>query len=182
MPSPASISMSWTSLSRTTSPSIRYSLSPDRYRRRDSSTSRTMAGSSSRMDCVCGASGCPSMTISPAAAATAASPGVSSAGFGAARPCPGTRDATPLRRRRTSAADVGFRPSLPWKMMSCMCSPRRLFALCSPSTHVMASTTLLLPQPLGPTMAVTPVSKASSDRSAKLLKPEISRRFRRIAG
>ena len=35
-------------------------------------------------------------------------------------------------------------------------SPRRLLALCSPSTQVMASATLLLPQPLGPTMAVTP--------------------------
>src|SRR5215831_17224636 len=44
----------------------------------------------------------------------------------------------------------------------------------------MASTTLLLPQPLGPTIAVTPMSKASSDRSGKLLKPAISRRFKRI--
>src|SRR6476660_6583368 len=61
-----------------------------------------------------------------------------------------------------------------------MRSPRRLFALCSPRTHVIASTTLLLPQPFGPTMAVTPVSKASSDRSGKLLKPAISSRLRRI--
>ncbi|MGC4085665.1 MAG: hypothetical protein QM736_26950 [Vicinamibacterales bacterium] len=38
-------------------------------------------------------------------------------------------------------------------------------------TQVMASATLLLPQPLGPTMAVTPLSKASSDRSEKDLKP-----------
>src|SRR6185295_12486432 len=57
----------------------------------------------------------------------------------------------------------------------------RLLALCSPSTQVMASTTLLLPHPLGPTIAVTPVSNASSDRSGKLLKPAISRRFRRIS-
>ena len=47
-------------------------------------------------------------------------------------------------------------------------------------TQVIASTTLLFPQPLGPTMAVTPWSKASSDRSGKLLKPAISRRLRRI--
>src|SRR5262245_50394817 len=66
-------------------------------------------------------------------------------------------------------------------MTSSIFSPRRLFALCSPSTQVMASATLLLPQPLGPTMAVTPWSKASSDRSEKDLKPEISRRSRRIA-
>src|SRR5262245_36117917 len=62
-----------------------------------------------------------------------------------------------------------------------MRSPRRLFALCSPMTQVMASATLLLPQPLGPTMAVTPLSKASSDRSENDLKPWISRRSRRMA-
>src|SRR5262249_34871665 len=63
---------------------------------------------------------------------------------------------------------------------SCICSPRRLLALCSPSTHVMASTTLLLPQPFGPTMAVTPVSKASSERSGKLLNPASSSLLSRI--
>src|SRR5689334_379952 len=138
-----------------------------------------MAGSSSSTDCGCG-SGATSTTISPAAAATTASPAGRCAGLMAG--LPGTRDATPLRRSRTSAAEVGFRPSLPWKMMSCMCSPRRLLALCSPSTQVMASTTLLLPQPLGPTMAVTPRSKARSARSGKLLNPEISRRCSRIYG
>ena len=67
-----------------------------------------------------------------------------------------------------------------------MRSPRRLLALCSPSTQVIASTTLLLPQPLGPTMAVTPSSKPSSARSGKLLKPVMcsldSRIVRRSAG
>src|SRR5688500_11580051 len=62
-------------------------------------------------------------------------------------------------------------------MTSSMRSPRRLLALCSPSTQVSASTTLLLPQPFGPTMAVTPSSKVSSDRSGQLLKPAISIRF-----
>ena len=85
----------------------------------------------------------------------------------------------PLSLRRTSAAPVGLRASLPLKITSSILSPRRLLALCSPSTHVMASATLLLPQPLGPTMAVTPPSKASSDRSEKDLKPAISRRSRR---
>ncbi len=62
----------------------------------------------------------------------------------------------PPRRKRTSAAAPGFRASLPLKITSSILSPRRLLALCSPRTHVMASATLLLPHPLGPTMAVTP--------------------------
>src|SRR6185295_2606050 len=78
------------------------------------------------------------------------------------------------------AVAVGFRASLPLKMTSSIFSPRRLRALCSPSTQVIASATLLLPQPLGPTIAVTPRSNASSERSEKDLKPEISRRSRCI--
>src|SRR5258708_36487658 len=66
-------------------------------------------------------------------------------------------------------------------MTSSIFSPRRLLALCSPISHVMASATLLLPQPLGPTIAVTPLSKASSERSEKDLKPLISIRSRRMA-
>src|SRR5262245_7733293 len=65
-------------------------------------------------------------------------------------------------------------------MTSSILSPRRLLALCSPITHVMASATLLLPQPFGPTIAVTPLSKASSERSENDLKPLISRRSRCI--
>src|SRR2546422_3752259 len=87
---------------------------------------------------------------------------------------------TPLNRRRTSAAAVGLRASLPLKMTSSMRSPRRLLALCSPITHVMASATLLLPHPLGPTIAVTPLSKASSERSENDLNPLISIRSRRM--
>src|SRR5579864_4113005 len=86
----------------------------------------------------------------------------------------------PLRRKRTSAEAVGRRASLPLKRTSSIRSPRRLLALCSPITHVMASATLLLPQPLGPTMAVTPASNASSERSENDLKPLISRRCRRM--
>src|SRR5262245_41852165 len=104
----------------------------------------------------------------------------SAAGFGG-RPSMGLEGSgSPVRRRRTSAAAPGLRASLPLKITSSILSPRRLLALCSPSTHVMASATLLLPQPLGPTMAVTPWSKASSDRSEKDLNPDISRRSRRI--
>src|SRR5205085_10359445 len=86
----------------------------------------------------------------------------------------------PLNRSRTSADAVGLRASLPLKRTSSIRSPRRLLALCSPITHVIASATLLLPQPFGPTMAVTPLSNASSERSEKDLKPLISRRSRRI--
>src|SRR5262249_14549233 len=86
----------------------------------------------------------------------------------------------PLKRRRTSADAVGLRASLPLKSTSSIRSPRRLFALCSPITQVMASATLLLPHPFGPTIAVTPRSNASSDRSENDLNPLISRRSRRM--
>src|SRR6266700_2652182 len=98
----------------------------------------------------------------------------------AARAGPVTVLSTPLNRSRTSADAEGLRASLPLLMTSSIFSPRRLLALCSPITHVMASATLLLPQPLGPTMAVTPLSKASSERSENDLKPLISRRSRRM--
>ncbi len=41
----------------------------------------------------------------------------------------------------------------------------------------MASDRLLLPQPFGPTMAVTPPAKSTLTGSTKDLKPEISRRL-----
>ena len=127
-PSPESISRSWMSRSRHTSPSIRYSLSPDRYRRRPISTLRVTGAAPSRS----GSPPSPGASPASAACATSASPS------------------------RTSAVAVGFRASLPLKITSSIRSPRRLLALCSPSTHVIASTTLLLPQPFGPTIAVTP--------------------------
>lgn len=40
--------------------------------------------------------------------------------------------------------------------------------------------TLLFPQPFGPTIAVTPPSKANSDRSGKLLNPDIFMEFSRM--
>ena len=42
---------------------------------------------------------------------------------------------------------------------------------CAPSTHAMASTTLDLPLPFGPTTTVTPGSRSSVVASAKDLKP-----------
>ena len=63
----------------------------------------------------------------------------------------------------------------PLKITSAMSLPRRLLALCSPSTHLMASTMLDLPEPLGPTMTVMPGGNSKRVLSAKLLKPINSR-------
>src|SRR5512143_4243758 len=87
---------------------------------------------------------------------------------------------SPETRRLTSAICSGWRLELPLKITSSMDVPRRLFALCSPRTQLIASEMLLLPQPFGPTMPVTPPLKESSCRSQKLLKPTISTESRRI--
>src|SRR5918911_2508915 len=49
--------------------------------------------------------------------------------------------------------------------------PRRLLAPCSPRTQEMASTTLDLPDPLGPTTAVIPGSRRRVVADAKDLNP-----------
>ena len=74
----------------------------------------------------------------------------------------------------TSATLRGLRASVPLKITSCMCSARRLRLDCSPMTHLMLSTMLLLPQPLGPRIAEMPSWKSMRVRSAKLLKPKSS--------
>jgi len=71
----------------------------------------------------------------------------------------------------TSADPRGLRLPLPPKITSAIWSLRRLLSFCSPSTHLTASTTLLLPQPLGPTIPVILASKLNSVLSAKLLNP-----------
>src|SRR5690349_6457221 len=71
----------------------------------------------------------------------------------------------------TSARPSGARPDVPAKMTSSILPPRRAFAPCSPSTQAMASTTLLLPEPFGPTTQVMPGSKRSVVGEAKDLKP-----------
>src|SRR4029079_1235167 len=50
--------------------------------------------------------------------------------------------------------------------------------LCSPSTHRIASATFDLPEPLGPTTAVTPRPYSNVVRFAKLLNPWVVSRFR----
>ena len=71
----------------------------------------------------------------------------------------------------TSARPNGARPEVPAKMTSSIFPPRRLLAPCSPITHERASTTLLLPEPFGPTTQVIPGSNLSVVGVAKDLKP-----------
>ena len=74
----------------------------------------------------------------------------------------------------------GWRDWLPAKITSSIEAPRRLLTLCSPSTQEIASEMLLLPQPLGPTIPVTPPLNETSCLSQKLLNPTISTDSRRI--
>src|SRR5690606_24504885 len=80
--------------------------------------------------------------------------------------------------RVTSARPRGARPEVPAKMTSCILPPRSALAPCSPMTQVSASTTLDLPEPLGPTTQVMPGSKRSVVADAKDLKPFNVRLFR----
>src|SRR6195952_5283386 len=72
---------------------------------------------------------------------------------------------------RTSARPSGPFVAVPAKMTSSILPPRRVFAPCSPMTQASASTTLLLPEPFGPTTQVTPCSNAKVVVVAKDLKP-----------
>src|SRR5688500_14575406 len=82
----------------------------------------------------------------------------------------------------TSARPSGGRPDVPAKMTSSILPPRRDLAPCSPSTQAIASTTLDLPEPLGPTTAVMPGSKRNVVAEAKDLKPLRVRLFRCTRG
>src|SRR3712207_3942692 len=71
----------------------------------------------------------------------------------------------------TSARPSGGRPAVPAKITSSILPPRSALAPCSPSTHEMASTTLDLPEPFGPTTQVMPGSSRIVVAEAKDLKP-----------
>src|SRR3954447_22798891 len=71
----------------------------------------------------------------------------------------------------TSARPSAGRPAVPAKMTSSIFPPRSAFAPCSPSTQLIASTTLDLPDPFGPTTQVMPGSRRSVVAEAKDLKP-----------
>src|SRR5690606_22356466 len=72
----------------------------------------------------------------------------------------------------------GGRPAVPAKMTSSILPPRSDLAPCSPITHASASTTLDLPEPLGPTMQVMPGSSWRVVEDAKDLNPFRVRLFR----
>ncbi len=80
--------------------------------------------------------------------------------------------------RDTWALPSGGRPDVPAKITSSIFPPRRVLAPCSPITQASASTTLDLPEPLGPTTAVTPGSKSNVVAEANDLKPRTVRLFR----
>src|SRR3954447_21553385 len=84
--------------------------------------------------------------------------------------------------RATSARPSGGRPEGAAEMTSSIFPPRSDFAPCSPMTQARASTTLDLPEPLGPTTAVMPGSKRKVVADAKDLKPLRVRLFRRTRG
>src|SRR6266481_9655116 len=83
-------------------------------------------------------------------------------------------DAQSVNVSETSAKLRGLRLSVPLKITSAISAPRSDLADCSPNTHLMASSRLDLPQPFGPTIAVTPSWKLNSVLSANDLKPKSS--------
>src|SRR6478609_6491332 len=78
----------------------------------------------------------------------------------------------------TWALPSGGRPEVPAKMTSSILPPRSVLAPCSPITQDSASTTLDLPEPLGPTTAVTPGSNSNVVAEANDLNPRTVRLLR----
>src|SRR5262249_35569002 len=75
----------------------------------------------------------------------------------------------------TSAKPIGGRFTVPLKIQSLLRPAATALLLWSARTQLMASTTLDLPQPFGPTMQVVPVPlKVTTVRSQNDLKPVIS--------
>src|ERR1700751_6432103 len=78
----------------------------------------------------------------------------------------------------TSARPSGGREVVPAKTTSSILPPRSDLTPCSPMTQDRASTTLDLPEPLGPTTQVMPGSRRSVVAEANDLKPRSVRDFR----
>ncbi|KXK22066.1 MAG: hypothetical protein UZ18_ATM001000209 [Armatimonadetes bacterium OLB18] len=85
------------------------------------------------------------------------------------------------KRSMTSANPSGFRLLLPLKITSCPISARRCLGLPSPRAHKIASTRFDLPQPFGPTTAMTSPSTSISVLSANVLNPIRRMLLRRMA-
>jgi len=88
------------------------------------------------------------------------------------------RNTSGFAKSLTSARPSGPRVEVPAKMTSSILPPRSVFAPCSPITQASASTTFDLPEPFGPTIAVTPGSNWNAVGCAKDLKPLSVRLFR----
>src|SRR6267378_4942087 len=202
------MNISWMSRSLPTRPLIRYSLWPERYRRRLTTTSPGLiagtgfsanflfrlnlppdsagdgAEPSAAASCVSGACAGSSERIS----VTSVKP--ESSLFSVTRVVESVAEsdaALSITKRAasassgssmvmvTSASPRGGRLVVPLKMQSAMRSARSDLWLCSPRTQEMASTTLDLPQPFGPTMQVVPDPlNVTTVRSQNDLKPTIS--------
>ncbi len=80
----------------------------------------------------------------------------------------------------TSAIPRGFLFFVPLNMTSSILSLLKTLALCSPRTHLIASTMFVFPHPFGPTIAVIPPLNLSSTLLANDLNPNISSRDRYI--
>src|SRR6201987_1399005 len=78
----------------------------------------------------------------------------------------------------TSARPSGGREVVPANTTSSILPPRSDLAPCSPMTQLRASTTLDLPEPLGPTTQVMPGSNFSVVADAKDLNPRRVRALR----
>ena len=74
----------------------------------------------------------------------------------------------------TSAMPIGFLADVPLNITFSILSLRSILLFCSPRHHLIASTILVLPQPLGPTIAVIPSLNFISVFWANDLKPNIS--------
>ena len=156
--------MSWISRRRAWRPSIRYSLSPERKRRRVMVTSLGFEGITVTLL----GSGSPSGTGTLAGSAAGRSASIAATGA--------TIGST--RTIVTEAIPTAFRFRVPAKITSSMRAPRKLRADCSPNTQVIASLRFDLPHPFGPTTAAMPLpGNFSSVRSQKDLKPCSSTRF-----
>ena len=87
---------------------------------------------------------------------------------------PTGRSTAPSALSSTISTSAELRACTPWpppKMTSCIDWPRTASGDCSPIAHSTASVTFDLPEPLGPTITVTPRPNSSRVRSGKDLKP-----------
>src|SRR6266852_2703535 len=203
------MNISWMSRSLPTRPLIKYSLWPERYSRRLTTTSPGFIantglsagfffrlnlppgsagdGAEASAAASCDSGGCAGSSES-ISVVVSVKPEISILSVRGAAESIVESDAAPSITKRaasttsgstsvrvTSESPTGGRLVVPLKMQSAMRSARSDLWLCSPRTQEMASTTLDLPQPLGPTMQVVPDPlNVTTVRSQNDLKPTIS--------